>query len=181
MCKKEIIDFLKIDTEGSELSILRGSEKKLKNKEILFIKAEFVFFRYYKNHNIFGEIHSYLENFGYRLIHIDLDQPKYSPNRTNIPLTNDKGLMYAGDAYFCLDYTKFAFNRNINKRLSLISFALGFTNLGIFYLKNSKDLSSEQMKEMKEILEKKSFFRKAVDNWKSFPAKINNYFRVLKG
>lgn len=180
LCKEQIIDFLKIDTEGSELSILKGSERKLKTRQILFIKTEFVFFRYYKKHNIFGEIHNYLEKFGYRLIHIDLDQPKYSPIKTVIPSINDKGLMYAGDAYFCVDYTRFKFDKDIYKRLTLISFALGFTNLGLFFQEKSKDLSNDQMKIINKMLSKKSFLRKAVDSWKLFPSKIINLLGVIR-
>ena len=40
----KIIDFLKLDTEGSELSILEGAYNLLK-KKILMIKCEFVFFK----------------------------------------------------------------------------------------------------------------------------------------
>ena len=101
----KIIDFLKLDTEGSELSILEGAYNLLKKKKILMIKCEF-FFKYYKEHKIFGDIHSFLDSLGYRLLAIDLDQPKYSPLKNGIPAPNDKGLNYAGDAYFCIDFQK---------------------------------------------------------------------------
>lgn len=39
--KIKVIDYLKIDTEGAELFILKGAKKALKNKKINFIQVEF--------------------------------------------------------------------------------------------------------------------------------------------
>lgn len=173
------IDFLKLDTEGSEYSILKGSINKLKKKEILFIKTEFVFFKYYRNHKVLGEIQIFLNSLGYRLIHLDLQQPQYSPVKTKIPDCNDKGLMYAGDAYFCPDFSKLEFDEKTNKRLSLISFALGFTNLGLFLQKKCSDLSDEHIKLLLGLLEKKSFLRQLIEFWKRIPMYAYIYLRKL--
>lgn len=172
--KNYTIDFLKLDTEGSELSILQGGSNLLKKQNILMIKTEFVFFKYYKDHKIFGDIHKFLDNYGYRLIFIDQDQPKYSPIESLIPKENDKGLTYAGDAYFCIDFVNKKISKQNSLRLAAISLALGYNNLGFYFLKKSELLSQKEIKIIIKSLKKVSLLRKFVDLWKLFPSIIYN-------
>lgn len=172
--KGTIVDFLKLDTEGSELEILKGGLKLLKEQKVLMIKTEFVFFKYYKNHKIFGDIHSFLDKHGYKLIYLDQDHPMYSPIDIQIPKTNDRGLSYCGDAYFCIDFA----NKNISKekflRLSATCFALGFNKLAVFLLQQSNAFSNDEIKIVVKCLMKVSIFRKITDLWKSFPSYLYN-------
>ena len=171
------IDFLKLDTEGSELSILEGATDLLKKQKILMIKCEFVFFKYYRDHIIFGDLHSFLDSFGYRLLAIDLDQPKYSPLKNNIPIQNDKGLNYAGDAYFCIDFHKKEIGKEKCLRLGAISFALGFNNLGLFFLNKSGNFNKKELGIIITSLSKVSILRKITDFWKKIPSFIYNLTR----
>lgn len=171
------IDFLKLDTEGSELSILKGGLNNLKERKIFMIKCEFVFFKYYKDHAIFGEIHNYLDGLGFRLISLDLDQPKYSPRKSNLPISNDRGMNYAGEAYFCLDFSKVKINRISCLRLGAVSFALGFNNLGLFLFEKSKYFSSSEFKFIENSLENVSNLRVITDFWKKIPSLIFNLFK----
>ena len=173
----KIIDFLKLDTEGSELSILEGAYNLLKKKKILMIKCEFVFFKYYKEHKIFGDIHSFLDSLGYRLLAIDLDQPKYSPLKNGIPAPNDKGLNYAGDAYFCIDFSKNKIRNEESLRLGAISLSLGFNNLGLFFLHNSQDFTNKELEIVTNSLSKVSILRKFTDYWKKLPSIIYNLIK----
>ena len=141
------------------------------------IKTEFVFFKYYKNHKIFGDIHKFLDSYGYRLIFIDQDQPKYSPIKSSIPKENDKGLTYAGDAYFCIDFVSKEINKENLLRLAAISLALGYNNLGLFLLTKSKLLSKKELQLIINSLQKISLLRKLTDLWKLFPSFIYNKIR----
>lgn len=58
------IDFLKIDTQGSELLILKGSENLLKEQRINLIYCEVEF---YKDQCLYHDIALYLEGYGYEL------------------------------------------------------------------------------------------------------------------
>ena len=66
--KKEVIDLLKIDVEGEDLNVLKGSRDLLKNKKIKLIKIELLnsFFRSGKKSNI-NEIIFFLNNYNYFL------------------------------------------------------------------------------------------------------------------
>ena len=61
------IDLLKIDTEGHDLNVLKGSNEIFKQKKVKLILIEFHFSKMYKNYNI-DEIHNYLSLFNFVLI-----------------------------------------------------------------------------------------------------------------
>jgi len=67
-CKEnniDFIDFLKIDTQGNELAVLKGAAKMLDNKKIGVIKAEANFATMYKKQSYFKDVDAYLKSKGY--------------------------------------------------------------------------------------------------------------------
>lgn len=57
------VDFMKIDTQGTELDILNGAEETLSS--VLGIELEVSFSEIYKNQPLFGDLHNYLANKGF--------------------------------------------------------------------------------------------------------------------
>ena len=66
------IHFLKLDVEGAELDILKGSERNLKNN-CVGIRSEVTFSPVYKNAPLFSEINDYLVKRDFELINFDYD------------------------------------------------------------------------------------------------------------
>jgi len=64
------IDFVKIDTEGYEIEVLKGSENLLKNQKISFILTECEILKSEGHYTNFFEIFSYLTHFNYQLFAI---------------------------------------------------------------------------------------------------------------
>jgi FkbM family methyltransferase len=64
------IDYLKIDTEGHDLEVLRGAQDMLAAGAIALAQAECSVNRDNKYHVPFSELHSYMENLNYRLFGI---------------------------------------------------------------------------------------------------------------
>jgi len=62
------IDYLKLDTQGSELDILKGAEQLLKKRSIKIIKVEVSTVPVYKQQAVFSDIDVYLKQFGYVLV-----------------------------------------------------------------------------------------------------------------
>lgn len=62
------IDFLKLDTQGTELEILKGSMNLLDGKKISIIKTEFSNIPVYKNQCTFAEIDHFLKSKGFVLV-----------------------------------------------------------------------------------------------------------------
>ncbi len=65
-------NFLKLDTEGSELRILEGAEGQLR-QSVLGVRSEISFDASYEGQALFPEIHRYLLDLGFFLVNLDYD------------------------------------------------------------------------------------------------------------
>jgi len=89
------IDFMKIDTQGHELSILHGSVDYLDNLVGLEIEVEFV--PLYKKQPLFNEVDSFIRKHGFELF----DLKRYYWKRKESKNTrNQKGQLVFGDALY---------------------------------------------------------------------------------
>ena len=61
------LDLLKIDTQGSEMSVLAGASTSLKERRIKFIIAELLFVPLYEKQSFFAEVTHHLWELGYDL------------------------------------------------------------------------------------------------------------------
>jgi FkbM family methyltransferase len=98
------IDLLDLDTQGSELEILRGAQSFLASS-IVAIKCEVEFSPLYLDQPLFGDVDAYLRSFGFMLF--DVSRSRY--RRANFPphaLT--RGQLLWGDAIFLRDHHWFS-------------------------------------------------------------------------
>jgi FkbM family methyltransferase len=65
-------DFLKIDTEGTELEILKGAEKQL-GSSVLGVRSEVNFERTFVGKDLFGALHEFLLDRGFFLLNLDYE------------------------------------------------------------------------------------------------------------
>jgi hypothetical protein len=61
------INFLKIDTQGYDLEVLKGSKNFLKKKKIDIILTEYIVSKCYKNSCKASELFKFMETYGYNL------------------------------------------------------------------------------------------------------------------
>ncbi|MBL7919725.1 MAG: FkbM family methyltransferase [Bacteroidia bacterium] len=117
------IDYLKIDTQGTELAILKGAEESLKTKKINVIKTEFSFIPLYKNQPTFAEIDLYLKSLGYKLITCEFNYD------INSPFTKGEKPKWGigGDVFYCID-TQTLNDEHKAYNTAVIVGALGFTS-----------------------------------------------------
>ena len=88
-------DFIKIDTQGSELAILQGGEKTL---SVCFgVEVEVEFLPLYKNQPLFSELETFLRDYGFELFDIKRHYEKRVQYRE---LYQAKGQLVCGDALF---------------------------------------------------------------------------------
>lgn len=90
-----IPDFIKLDTQGSELDILKGSEKVLR-KSIVGIKVEVEFGEMYKKQPLFSDVDSYLRSQGFELI----DLQRVFMKRKEYTRSLGRGQLVFGDALY---------------------------------------------------------------------------------
>lgn len=77
--KNKTIDYLKLDTQGSELSILKGAITLLANKKIQVIKVEVSTIPIYKEQALFSDIDLFLRGYKYTLVDFITYRNDYMP------------------------------------------------------------------------------------------------------
>ena len=103
------IDFLKLDTEGSEYDILLGAEQQISHS-ILGIRAEVSFQRMYKDQPVFPEMQNYLVKQGFFLVNLayvgrGVPRSQLVGNPDVLSIDCDKyGILVSSDAVWLLRY-----------------------------------------------------------------------------
>jgi FkbM family methyltransferase len=77
--KNSAIDYLKLDTQGSELSVLKGATGLLANKKIQVIKVEVSTIPVYKDQALFSDIDLFLRDHHYTLVDFITYRNDYTP------------------------------------------------------------------------------------------------------
>jgi FkbM family methyltransferase len=85
------IDFLKIDTEGYDLEVIRGSTSMLQTRAIDLVQAEVSMNAENTYHVAFGNVHSTLESSGYRLFGIYEQVAEWG---RNVPIIRRSNVVY---------------------------------------------------------------------------------------
>lgn len=137
------IDYLKLDTQGTELEILKGAENSLKEKKIGVIKTEFAFIPLYKNQPTFTQIDQYLNQLGYKLItcEFNYDHSYFFAKGGEKPKWG-----IGGDAYYYLDSERMDETEKIYS-MGLVLGALGFISNSA-HLFTTLKISEEEQKQV---------------------------------
>lgn len=99
------VDFIKLDTQGSELAILEGSEKALASS-VFGVEVETEFAPMYKNQPLFPEIDSFMRKFGFQLFDL---APCYWKRKAGRPLGGPQGQLIYADALYLKSGTNLKF------------------------------------------------------------------------
>ena len=91
-------DFLSLDTEGSELEILKGGQRTI-NRSVVAIMTEVSFVRKYEKQPLFGEVTEYLRTIGFDLASLEVFKSQSLSDRTPIGLRG-AGFPRQGEALF---------------------------------------------------------------------------------
>jgi len=102
----DYVDFIKLDTEGSELDILKGAIKSLR-KSVIGLSIEVWFQQWHEKQPVFGDIDSFLTPLGFRLF--DLSTYRISrealpvPTTSPIPGPTERGQVASGEVLYLRD------------------------------------------------------------------------------
>ena len=88
------IDFMKIDTQGSELDIIKGASNFYENLVGLEVEVEFL--ELYRGQPLFSEVNSFIESKGFTLI----DLKRYFWKRSSKKYSSNKGQLIFADALY---------------------------------------------------------------------------------
>jgi FkbM family methyltransferase len=176
----ETIDFLKVDCEGAELRVLRGSAGLLARHDVLLIKTEVVLVPYYEEHPLLGHQHVFLSEHGYRLIDLDFEHAGYARYPTRIESAVDRRLKYAGDAYFMPDPDLVATTPIRRQRAAAMAAALGFHSLAVGLLREAGLTPAQRIDEIESVLSHVPARTRLRRSWNQIPYAVYAGLRRLR-
>jgi FkbM family methyltransferase len=146
------IDFLKLDTEGTELSCLRGGKALLESKRIGVIKTEVVFLPTHHNSPTFSDIDQFLQPHGFMLLDFELT-PVHRVKWTDYSFRpdQDRGTVFFADAYYAMTREEYA-ARDPKDALkhALVVADLGFTDYAIALLQQTPLVEQDHINKLYE-------------------------------
>ena len=138
------VDFIKIDTQGYELSILKGCLSYLEN--VVGLEVEVEFEPVYIGQPLFSEVDNYVKENGFILV----DLKRYYWKRKNNKNTgNRKGQIIFGDALYFKSPEQILSSSNISQekiiRTIYVYLSYGYVDLSQVLLNNSKNELEERV------------------------------------
>lgn len=134
-------DYLKLDTQGSELDILKGADRVLL-EDLLIAEIEVEFAPIYKDQPLFADIDAFLRERGFTLQ--DLGNFLYMKPRGLAGIGGAKGRIIAADALYIKDFSsdyKKLYELGENKVYAAVAgyAAYGYPELGVNLLQRLRD------------------------------------------
>jgi len=109
------VDFIKLDTEGSELDILKGAEKTLKSS-VIGISIEVEFIKMYIDQPLFSDIDQYLRSLNFELYDLDLNRKTRSSLSPYSSSNLGIGQLVQGQALYLRDSANELEDYDLNKK-----------------------------------------------------------------
>lgn len=92
-----LLDYIKIDTQGSELDILKGATNSLSN-DIFAVEVEVEFNELYQNQPFFADVDIFLRDCGYILM--DIGNMLHVKGKHTVGIGGSKAILISGDALY---------------------------------------------------------------------------------
>lgn len=156
------IDFLKLDTQGTELEILRGVARLLKNGKINVIKTEFSNFAVYKNQCLLTELDAFLKSAGFNPVDYIYYPDITNTNGENVHNNNLLEVPHfgaGGDAVYVLDEDRL--DKQNTVKCGIILGSMGYFGMANHILEAKSGLDRKTIYNiLLEIAPKESFKKK---------------------
>jgi FkbM family methyltransferase len=166
------VDFIKIDTDGYDLEVIRSASEILKNSNVLGLMVECQFHGSVEDRdNKFSKINDALEDFGFSVF--DMNIWKYSrsclPSKFlyNIFGQTENGQIAFADVLFLKDYSR----KNYSDEWGELSLTKQLKLVSLFELFNLFDCAAELLLQIKS---KNIFDNQTIDGWLDYLAKCSD-------
>jgi FkbM family methyltransferase len=173
--RETTIDYLKLDTQGTELQILKGAQGLLNEKRILVIKVEVSTIPVYKDQPVFSDIDIFLRKLGYVLV--DFITYRDDPRPLFRSARQKAHYGPCGDAVYILDEQFLGESQKI--KCAVILSSLKYHSLALHLLKQT-DMKDEEVNTITRTLGKeKNLFKNLLFNLT--PPILVKLYKKLKG
>lgn len=149
------IDFMELDTQGAELGILQGTQKFLAS-QLIGVRVEVEFAEMYKEQPLYGDVDTYLRQFGFMLFDLD----RYHLRRNSYPTGVDsREQIVWGQALYLRDFRSLtnepAMLKHKLARLAVIAAHYGFHSYALeivnYMTQSTGLLNPEEKKELEDV------------------------------
>jgi FkbM family methyltransferase len=157
-----ILDFLKLDTQGTELEILQGAKKLLERNQISVIEVEVNKQPVYIGQPVFSVIDQYLRSIGFLLVDYRVNHHAFSSvNSKNILIENPRPSS-GGDAVYVLDMNRLTEEKRHDRALKAALFLAhsGYLSIAEHLLKTFVGCDNKTIDEIFITLNEPSFNQK---------------------
>jgi hypothetical protein len=183
------VDFLELDTQGSELDILLGAEKLLRSS-VLGVRVEVEFSAMYNNQPLFADVDSLLRQTGFMLFDLERYHLRRKTGQAQILC---KEQLVWGQALYFKDwrYAPAAFTKQKLGKLAMVASFHGFHSYALEILEylqsgNANMLSLDERDQLVRILNDRTPFwelslRESMTQFlKKIPRRIGSFFGRIK-
>ena len=176
------VDFIKLDTQGSELSILEGAIETLKT--VFGLQIEVGFVELYQDQPLFSDVNSFISSHGFQLF--DISPLYFWKRKDGVNLGSKKGQIIFADALYLKKSEKIRNNTifgNKSKILKAISTCIlyGYLDYAFEICKQSQKIGMITRREMNLISQSLKQYKSPSDRIPNFrgKGKIANMFYAL--
>lgn len=168
------VDFLKLDTEGSEYEILQGAQTQI-SEHVLGIRCEVAFDYIFEGRALFSTIHNYLLGHDYFLLNFDYDGRGDYQNES-VKVEGRYGILTACDAVWLKRYT-----HSLNPELSAGTLAVNAMKMAAFCMENNAtDVAIDILLKVREDNRVSFSFLENTALYKHMDKKVHELFYGLK-
>lgn len=173
------VDFLKIDTQGTELEILKSCEELLSKGSVNVVELEVAFIPIYKQQAYFSDIDQFMRKFGYHMVDLRT-YPEFVQKLRSVHFGSEvyEPVKYnvAGDAIYVRD--SFGTDRTQALRSALILASAGLFSEADYII--GDELSHSEKSDLFRYLTDQSFGTKIKSAFKRLlpPALLYAWFRM---
>ncbi len=171
------LDYIKLDTQGNELDILKGARKLLIQSHTFALVTEYLFLQEYKNLPSFSELHSFVTNLGYELF----DMKFHYHRRSSFA----EGFRFPGQIEYCdaLYIKKLDVVKEISKDLVsdfvsksvFISIFLGYPDYALSLINKAEDVHSVKLHGARRLVTLNMKFFRGIGS----AGKVISYTRII--
>ncbi len=158
MFNDNTIDYLKLDTQGTELEILNGAAELIKNKRIGIIEVEVNMQPVYAFQPTFSTIDQFLRNAGFLLVDYKINQHAFSPVETNNSLVENPRATSGGDAIYVYNMNLLPENEQRERALkaALLLAHKGYLSISHYLLTTFTKINANEIDIIFSTLNRKS-------------------------
>ena len=173
--RENTIDYLKVDVEGAETIVFEGAEALLKSGKVLFIRTEFFCVPFYESHPLLGHQQVLLNEYGFRLLDMDMSGTRYTRCNSRIPKSVDKGHPWVGDALYALHPDQVQISDIDLQRMGLVALTFGLRSFALSVFQDAKLLSPAQLQAIEDTLSHVPLRRRLRRSWEAFPSQFAEF------